>query len=308
MTNFRNPLRAGQRNLIFDESTLRKLSRLTLVAERVRAGVLKGERRSTRRGSSQEYADYRNYVPGDDLRRLDWNAYARLNRAFIKLFEEEEDLAVHILLDGSGSMDWGVGEQHKFRFAQKLAAALGSIALSAGDHLILALLQDSAQLDSFGPVRGKHNTLGLLDFVGGLQPQGQTDLNRSLRTYGLNPRRPGLAFLISDLFSPQGYQAGLAVLLERGYECALVHLLAPDEVDTTLAGDLLLVDAETGAGQEVSIDSGLRQEYHRRVSLWRAEIASYCRSRGIRYLSAVTSTPWDRLVLHEMRAASLVKG
>lgn len=308
MTRSENLARARQGSLLFDESTLRKLSRLTLVAERVRAGVLKGERRSTRRGSSQEFADYRNYVPGDDLRRLDWNAYARLNRAFIKLFEEEEDLAVHILLDGSGSMDWGAEEQHKFSYAQKLAAALGSIALSAGDHLTLTLLQGAALPEQYGPVRGKHNTLGLLHYVESLQPEGQTDLNRSLRAYGLSPRRPGLAILISDLLSPEGFQSGLSVLLERGYECALVHLLSPDEINPPLSGDLLLVDVETGAGQEVSIDSGLRQEYYQRVSLWQAEIASYCRSRGVRYLSAVTSAAWDRLVLQEMRAASLVKG
>src|SRR5579864_6892989 len=122
---------------LFDEATLRKLDRLTLIANRVRAGVMKGERRSTRRGSSIEFADYREYTHGDDLRRIDWNVFARLDRPFIKLLEEEEDLAVHVLLDASGSMDWPrdgevsspSGAVHKFTFAQRIAAGLGHIAL-----------------------------------------------------------------------------------------------------------------------------------------------------------------------------------
>src|SRR5512136_1801888 len=119
--------------MIFDEQTLGKLKQVSLVAHKVRAGKLKGERRSTRRGSSVEFADYRDYTPGDDLRRLDWNVYARLERPFIKLFEEEEDLAVYILLDGSRSMDWGDGEMHKFRYALRLCAGLGAVALASGD-------------------------------------------------------------------------------------------------------------------------------------------------------------------------------
>src|SRR5690349_18050780 len=106
--------------MLFDESTLAKLNQLVLVASRVRPGAIKGERRSSRRGSSVEFADYRDYTPGDDLRRLDWNIYARLERPFIKLLEEEEDLAVHILLDGSASMSWGEGELDKFDYARRL--------------------------------------------------------------------------------------------------------------------------------------------------------------------------------------------
>src|SRR5574337_380272 len=122
---------------LFDEKTLRKLEQLTLIAHKVRAGVMKGERRSTKRGTSIEFADYRDYTRGDDLRRVDWNVYARLERPFIKLLEEEEDLAVHLLLDASRSMDSGMEDQHKFRYAQRLAAALGYVALAAGDRLTL---------------------------------------------------------------------------------------------------------------------------------------------------------------------------
>ncbi len=120
---------------LFDEQTLRKLERLTILANRVRAGAIKGQRRSTRRGTSIEFADYRPYVRGDDLRRVDWNIYARLQRPFIKLLEDEEDLAVHLILDASASMDWprtGERDQHKYLYARRLVAGLAYIALGGG--------------------------------------------------------------------------------------------------------------------------------------------------------------------------------
>lgn len=291
----------------FDESTLRKLNRLALVATRVRAGALKGERRSTRRGAGVEFADYRNYVAGDDLRRLDWNVYARLDRPFVKLREEEEDLAVHLLVDASQSMDWGEGPQHKFEYALYLAAALGSIALAAGDPLSVSLLSAEQVASQYGPARGPQRLLRLLKFLERQTPSGTTRLNLALRDYTLAARRPGLVFLISDLFSPGGYQQGVADLQNSGYDVTLIHLLAPDELDPQLAGDLRLIDSETGHAQEVSLDGGLRASYRRRVSQWRDEIRAWCRRRGVRYLALTTGRPWDQVVLYEMRKAGVVK-
>jgi uncharacterized protein (DUF58 family) len=293
--------------MIFDESTLQKLNRLTLLASQVRAGVMKGERRSTRRGASIEFADYRDYTPGDDLRRLDWNIYARLERPFIKLLEEEEDLAVHLLVDGSKSMDWGAGEAHKFTYAARLAGALGAIALNAGDRLTAAVLSAGRQAAQFGPFRGQQGLMRYLTFLEELAPAGVTDLNASLRNYAFEARRPGLAILISDLLAPGGCETGLAQLQSRGYEVVLIHLLSPEEADPPLAGDLRLVDVETGQAQEVSLDGGLRDLYRRRLRLWQDGIQAFCRKRGIRYLSFTTSVPWDKVVLFEMRKAAIVK-
>ncbi len=290
-----------------DESTLRKLNRLALAASQARAGVMKGERRSTRRGTSIEFADYRNYTPGDDLRRLDWNIYARLNRPFIKLLEEEEDLAVHVLVDASKSMDWGEGDQHKFRYAIRLAGALGAIALGTGDRLNAAVLHSGRQSAGFGPTRGQAGLMRYLAFLEGLEPSGTTDLNAALRSYALGARRPGLAILISDLFTPGGFREGLAQLQSRGYEVILVHLLSPDEADPPLAGDLRLVDVETDQAQEVSLDGGLRQLYRRRLQAWQEDIQAFCRKRIIRCLAFTTAIPWDKVVLYEMRKASIVK-
>ena len=296
---------------LFDEKTLRKLDRLALVAAQVRAGQIKGERRSTKRGTSIEFADYRNYVRGDDLRRLDWNIYARLARPFIKLLEEEEDLAVHVLLDSSRSMDYGEAEQHKFRYAQRLAAALCYIALAAGDRLTVTpvrfIREGSALKEHYGPARGRAHTLRLLHFLEGLEPGGLTDLDAQLRTYALEARRPGLAFVISDLFSASGYREGLSALQGRGYEVTVLHLLTPDEVDPPLAGDLRLIDCETGAPQDVTLDGGLRDLYRRRVGDWRREIETFCLKRGLHYVPVTTDLAWDELVLYQLRQRGLIK-
>lgn len=292
--------------MLFDESTLRKLNQLSLVARRVRAGAMKGERRSRRRGASVEFADYRNYVPGDDLRRLDWNIYARLERPFIKLFEEEEDLAVYILLDGSRSMDWGEGEAHKFRYAQRLAAGLGAVALASGDGLAITLLQHLRPSAEFGPARGQAALPRLFGFLESLEPRGETSLNACLQQYCIKPRRPGLFILISDLLDPDGCQAGLRLMQGLGHEAALVQILAADELDPPLAGDLQLVDIETGHEQDVSLEGGLRNLYRQRARQWLASIQTECRQASIRYLGLTTDQPWDQALLLEMRRAGIV--
>jgi len=302
--------------MLFDESTLRKLNQLTLVATRLRAGAIKGERRSSRRGSSVEFADYRDYTPGDDLRRIDWNIYARLDRPFIKLLEEEEDLAVHILLDGSRSMDWPApsglergadGDLHKFRYALRMAAGLGAVALASGDALSLGFLQNGRVTAEFGPTRGGAALPRLFGFLEGLEPGGITDLNASLRQYSVAPRRSGLLILLSDLLAADGYESGLRTLLGRGHEAALLHVLAPDELDPPLAGDLQLIDSETGHEQDVSLDGGLRSLYRERAQAWIQSIQADCRKHAIRYLDLTTDHPWEQAILLEMRKAGVVK-
>ncbi|MBN1287221.1 MAG: DUF58 domain-containing protein [Anaerolineae bacterium] len=297
---------------LFDEKTLRKLEQLRLVANRVRAGAIKGERRSTRRGTSVEFADYRNYTRGDDLRRLDWNIYARLERPFIKLLEEEEDLSVQILFDASGSMDWpdlnsGAGrDTHKFTYGQRLAAGLGHIALTTGDHLtVVGLRADGPQV--WGPMRGRGRTLALLDFLEDVRPGGLTDLSAALRDWSLRMARPGLVLIVSDLLSPTGFETGLDALLGRGAEVAVIHILAPDETNPPLAGDLSLVDTETRHQQDVTIDAPMRELYAQRFLAWREQIGAFCAGRGVHYLMVETSVPWEELILFDLRRLQVVK-
>ena len=293
---------------LFDESTLRKLEQLTLVAERVRVGVMKGDRRSRKRGTSIEFADYRNYTKGDDLRRLDWNVYARLERPFIKLLEEEEDLAVHLLVDASASMNWPDREQstNKLVYGLQLAGALGHISLTSGDLLTVSLLHSGGDRH-WGPHRNQQNSLRLLQFLETGTAGGVTDLNLSLRNYALYGRRPGLLFLISDLLSPNGYQDGLNALQSRGYEVGLIHLLSPDEVEPPVSGDLKLVDIETGQDAEITLDPTTLNQYRERLREWQSEIANYCAGRGVHYIPVTTDLPWEQLVMQTLRIKGIVK-
>lgn len=298
--------------MIFDESTLHKLEQLTLVADQVRVGVMKGDRRSRKRGSSVEFADYRNYTRGDDLRRLDWNVFARLERPFIKLLEEEEDLAVHLLVDASGSMDWplslpeGQGDAHKLTYALRLAGALGHVALSGGDRLNATLLTSSGDgLQRWGPFRGGQNSLRLFHFLESARPGGISNLDVSLRAYALRGGRPGLLFLLSDMLSPT-YRDGLSALQARGYELVVLHVLSPDERRPPLDGDLKLVDVESGDEAEISIDGATLAAYDQRLRAWQGEIASFCSRRGAHYVPIDTAVPWERLVLKTFRQRGLV--
>jgi uncharacterized protein (DUF58 family) len=298
---------------LFDESTLQKLERLALVAKKVRTGAIKGERRSLRRGTSQEFADYRDYTRGDDLRRVDWNLYARLERPFLKLFEEEEDLAVHVLVDGSDSMDWpkdgeDVDESHhKFRYALRLAGALAHIGLATGDQVAVTVLRGGAIAERWGPARGRGQTLGLLIWLEEQASGGETDLDASLTDYARRGGRPGLTLIISDMLSPSGYRDGLSALQGRGNEVGLLHVLAPEEIEPPLAGDLRLVDVETGDPQDVTVDGGMRDLFRRRLLAWRDDIAATCAGRDAHYLAVETSTPWEQVILYELRRAGMVK-
>ncbi len=176
---------------------LRKIERLSLVAKRVFPGQLRGERRSTKRGSSVEFADYRNYAVGDDFRRVDWNVYARLEKLFLKLFVEEEDLHVYVLIDASRSMEFG--DPSKLLYAKRVAAALSYIALGNLDRVGLAALSDG-MASILTPKRGKQSAFGVFEWLKSVKPSGATQLAQSIRDFSLRTSRPGLAIVISDFF------------------------------------------------------------------------------------------------------------
>ena len=306
---------------LFDKNTLNKLDGLTLHADSIRLGVMKGDRRSRKRGSSIEFADYRNYVQGDDLRRLDWHVYARLDRPFVKLTEEEEDLAVHILVDTSDSMNWPIEDDaearpdNKLRYAFRLCGALGYIGLLTGDLLRVTLVDSSGQ-NSWGPFRGRSNGWSLIQFLETGHSRivddqravaRRTNLDLVLRDYALRARKPGLLLLLSDLFSLDDYRAGLDALRSKGYEIGLLHLLSPDEVNPDFKGDLNLIDVETGDSAEVTIDPFLMEDYLRRLDDWKSGIDDFCRSRAIRYLAVDTGIGWESVITHDFRRMGLIR-
>lgn len=310
---------------LFDEPSLRKLEQLTLNAGNVRVGVMKGDRHSRKRGTSIEFADYRNYTQGDDLRRLDWNIYARLDRPFIKVTEEEEDLAVHILVDTSSSMDWPPdttnavdaheSDDNKLRYALRLAGGLGTIGLAGGDLMTLTLFDSEGQRP-WGAFRGRPNTWPMLQFLessyNALQQHGETrsrttDIEQSLRDYARRARRPGLLLLVTDLLSPGDYRNGLHALQARGYDLVLLQVLSPDEVDPRVTGDLRLIDVETGAAAEVSIDPLMIELYSERLAAWQTGIRNHCTSRGMQFVPLDTNIPWDAAITLTLRQQGVIR-
>jgi uncharacterized protein (DUF58 family) len=288
---------------LLDPEFLRKLEQLSIVSKKVFSGQLKGERRSTKRGVSVEFADFRNYTLGDDLRYIDWNTFARLERLFLKLFVEEEDLHVYLLLDGSQSMTFG--SPSKFDYGRRVAAALGYIGLTNFDRVGATVFAERMR-EHLPPVRGKQQVFPFFDFLERAQPGGQTSLAASLKEYALRTRRPGVAVLISDFFDPE-WETGLKALLHRRFQVTVVHVLDRAEVRPEYVGDLKLVDSETGEEREITISAGLLREYHRAVDRFCGGIQETCRRYGADYLQAITDVPFEDLVLKWLRSAGLVR-
>jgi uncharacterized protein (DUF58 family) len=275
----------------------------------MRAGQIQGERRSPNRGGSVEFADFRTYAHGDDFRQIDWNAYARLERLFVKLFVAEEDLTIHLLLDASRSMAWG--DPEKWDYARRLAAALGYVALVGLDRVTGAALQGNGPRAAgngalFRPHRGKRQALAWFRWLSGLQVGGQLDPAGALYDYRALTRHPGPLLVISDLLGP-GWEDGLHALAGHRFEVTVLHILAPQEIDPTLEGDLRLVDSESRSAVEVTADYDLVRRYRERLATWREEIQRACAAIGARYIFLETSTPLEDLVLAYLRRFDVVR-
>lgn len=288
---------------LFSESFLRQLDQLVLLTRRMYYGQMPGERRSPRRGQSVEFADYRPYVPGDDLRAVDWNVYARLEKLFVKLFVAEEETVVHFLLDASQSMDFG--HPGKWPYAVRLAGALGYIALTGMDRVRAAVLGDG-NLRHRPAIRGKRQVLTWFGWLQMQQPRGRALLGPMLREYAARVRPIGPALVISDLLDPS-WEEGLAALCHHQFEVTMLHLLSPQEVNPDLEGDLKLLDSETGQAVEITADYDLLDHYRRRLAAWQEQIRSFCARHGVHYVFIETSLPLETLLLSLLRRRRVVK-
>ena len=286
------------------EAVLRGLERLNLVTRGMQGSGLVGEHRGRRLASSIEFADYRPYSPGDDFRRVDWHAYARLNNLLIKVPESREDVTVHLLVDVSRSMDWG--EPSKLTYARQICAGLGYLALSRLDAVRIGVLGDAVLARS--PLfRGKTQAPHLFRFLQTLPLAGQTDLNAALRGYAADHRPADVVILVSDLLSPQGYEDGLARLLQVGLSVVVVHVLSPDEIEPALFGDLELLDVESGAAVQVSLGDETLRLYRDELANWQSSIKRFCHGRGIRYVPVRTDRPIEQTLLADFRHAGLLR-
>jgi hypothetical protein len=297
---------------------LRRLEQFQLLAARRAKSSARGERRSRARGQSVEFADYRNYVHGDDFRYLDWNLYGRLERLFLKLYEEERELPVRIFLDASESMTFG--EPRKFDFARQVAAAIGYVALSGFDRVSVIPFPDLANGGATDPgariaelaargalrsVRGKRSAMQFFQNLSALTAGGAANVNEALRRGALAARRAGLAVVLSDFLDPAGYEAGLTALLGRGFQVDLVQILSPDELSPATFGDLRLVDSETGSTQEVTFGRFHLKGYRQTVQNFVQRMREYCQARGISFFTASSDADLQELLLKQLRKAEV---
>ncbi len=280
-----------------------RLDRLDLLSRKLLAGKLKGERRSKRRGQSVEFADYRNYVVGDDLRFIDWNIYARLDKLFLKLFMEEEDLSLYILVDVSKSCDFG--QPHKATYLKQVAAALGYVGLVNYNRVTVAAMGQSLVAES-GPLRGRRSLPKMLDFIQKLPCAGQSRLAEACRQFALRHRAKGVCVVLSDFFDKDGYEQGLKYLAGGRYDLFAVQILSPQEIDPDLQGDLKLKDIEDGDSAEVSIQPQLIEKYKKNLNAWCLGLKQYLSRRGGTYLFSSTAVPFDTLVLQYLREKKLL--
>jgi uncharacterized protein (DUF58 family) len=299
---------------------LRRLEQFQLLAARRAKSSAKGERRSRARGQSVEFADHRNYVAGDDFRYLDWNLYGRLDRLFLKLYEEERELPVRIFLDASESMTFG--EPRKFDFARQIAAAIGYVALSGFDRVSVipfpsvhqngegeaaASSAEMAVRGALRSVRGKKSTMQYFQNLTALTAGGTANLNEALRRGALEARQAGVAIVLSDFLDPAGYEAGLTALIGRGFQVDIVQILAPEEISPTTFGDLRLVDSETGGTQEVTFGRYRLKTYQQTLQNFIQRLREYCQGRGINFFTVSSNTSLETLLLKQLRQAEVWK-
>jgi uncharacterized protein (DUF58 family) len=281
-----------------------QLERLELVTRKVFRGRMKGERRSRRKGQSVEFADFRSYAPGDDLRTLDWNLYARLDKLIVKLFQEEEDLHFYTLIDASASMDFG--EPTKLQYAKQLAAALGFVGLIRTDRVRIETLGQTPQRR--GPVlRGRRSAWRMLEYLDGIQSGETTSLTEGVKNFCVRNAGKGIVVLISDLMDKNGYEAALRYLVAQQMDVYVIHLLSQEELDPEIKGDLKLVDSEDGDFAEITVSAPLLARYKSTLNAFVAGAQEYCNRRGMNYLLANNQTPVKDLIGSYLRRRGLVR-
>jgi uncharacterized protein (DUF58 family) len=306
---------AAPASFLFDSAFLAKLEQLHLLARKLFRGEHRAERRSRQVGSSLEFADYRNYSWGDELRMIDWAVYARLDRLFVKLFEQERDLDVHFLLDASGSMRWTPPQLStlnsqlsiKLDQARRMTAALAYVALANLDRVNVAWFGEALGEDT-GLTRGKSQFHGILDYLRQPpEPPEKTSLSTSLRAFAQRMKRRGLVFLLSDFLDPAGYEEALNVLRHHQFEVHVVQVLDRAELSPDLLGDLRLTECETGEAYEVTASDALVRDYRTAITTWLEELEGFCLRRGIGYALATTAVPFEDLVLRVLRDGVMLR-
>ncbi len=279
---------------LLDPKKIARVKNLEIVAKGVVEGIMAGLHRSPFHGASVEFAEHRGYVPGDDLRRLDWKMLAKSDRAYIKKYEEETDLRCLLAVDASGSMDYGEGDQNKLRYAKVLAAAFSYLLLMQRDAVGLAVFDDKLRR-VFPPRGGARTFRAVTSVLGETNPGADTGIAGSLHLLSERFKRRGLLVLISDLFDePKELLSGLAHFRFRHHDVLVLHVVHPDEEDLPFNGWTRFEGLEPADAEVFTEPQRVRKEYRERYESFVREIQSGCRFRSIDYARVPTSEPWDR--------------
>ncbi|MGA1013725.1 MAG: DUF58 domain-containing protein [Limisphaerales bacterium] len=297
----------GKPDSLISPEWLRYLERLSFLSRKRSRSSQRGERRSRARGHSVEFADHRNYVVGDDLRYLDWNLLGRLDRLFLKIYEEERELPLHLFVDLSESMNFGTPS--KFDVARQIAAAMGYVALNGFDRVHLNLFPNSAAQGAQGlpprHLRGKGSSMRLLDHLSALRPGGQGSLNQALQEAARGNRRQGTVMVISDFMDPDGYESGLKAWCSQGMDVHAFMVLASEELNPTLHGDLRLVDCENGSHEEVTFGRHQLKAYQATLQGYLDQIQNFCRRHAIGFHLVPSHINLESWLLADLRKAML---
>jgi uncharacterized protein (DUF58 family) len=289
---------------LLDPEFLHKLEQLELVSRKIFVGRMKGERRSKRRGSSVEFADHRTYAVGDDLRHIDWNVYGRLDKLFLKLFLEEEDLHFYTLVDTSLSMDFG--DPTKLHYAKQVAAALAFIGLVNHDRVVVESFS-SALEPGLPSIRGRTQMVRIVQYLERLEASGASDLTAAARQFAIKHAGKGIVVVISDFLDKRGYQDALRYLVARNMDIYVIQVLSREEVEPELVGDLRLVDAEDDDEAEITVSAPLLKRYKDNLNAFVGGLKEWCTRRGIAYIFTTNQNPFDKLILNYLRERGLVQ-
>jgi uncharacterized protein (DUF58 family) len=305
----RAPSTSGQdESALFDDAFQRQLESVALAARKLVQGRDRAERRTRRAGHGIELADYRSYAPGDDYRHIDWNAYARTERLMLRLFEQEEDLGVSLLLECSASMGARMASQGLSKLARgkQLVAALAYIALSGLDRVSIHALgvDEEARMPA---ARGKAQIFTALEFLRRIEPHGETDLSTAVNRFVARQKRRGLVVLVSDLYDPKGVEQAISALRYARFELHVIRVVDEAEANPALRGDAELIDSETGATRCVTITPALLTRYRAALEAHRTHIESFCREKHVPLHTVTTSEAFDTAALRVLRRGGLLE-
>ncbi len=292
---------------LLGSSLMSSLDRLDVVARKIFSGKIQGERRSKRRGISVEFADYRQYTAGDDIRFIDWNVYARLDKLFMKIFLEEEELNLGVAIDSSLSMEYG--NPNKFDFARRLAMSLGYIALSSHNRLSMFSFNDGNVLRMPG-LRGRKRTRDVGEWLLNLEPSGTTGLSEASKVISTSRQGRGVLVLISDCLEPDGLKKGLQYLVGSGWDVFVIQVLSPEELhplEYGMEGDLKLVNAESGEACEVTVTTPLVELYQSNLATFCDDIRLQCTRIGAGNVRVSSDIDIEQLLVEYLRNRGLLR-